>query len=157
MQACFYASESDNPARFECASGHKGIKGDKPFQCLGNNCNRIIFKVPAYQGGKGKHERIIRNEKDLWEYLDYALPLSAGRNAARLLLFTHNVCPQPFITDLSRELFRMHQFCGDNRFPYPGGYLDQLAIYVDAATVIENEKAKLRAEKIKAERKKYGR
>jgi len=50
----------------------------------------------------------------------------------------------------------MYQFCGDNRFPYPGGYLDQLAIYVEAATIIENEKAKLRAEKMKAESQRYG-
>ena len=141
MQFSFYAGNSDNPKRYDCASGLKAHP-----RCLTNR-KEIEIDVPNYRGGIGLHKRIIRNESDLWEYLDYALPLVPEYNAGRLLLFSASVCPAPFITTLSRDLFQMYQHCGQYRFPFPGCYLEQPAIYIEASNIIESEKAQLTAEK----------
>lgn len=137
---------SDNPRRFDCASGHP----EHP-KCL-NLQKEFEIAVNKFPGGDERHNRRIRSRDDIYKYLKYACRLLPEFNEIYHLLYA-NICPAPLITQLSVELYQMYQFCGTSRFPYPGGYLDQLEIYIQAAGIIASEESSLEKEALKRDGK----
>jgi hypothetical protein len=94
--------------------------------------------------GKGKKRWRLRSAEEAEDYI--ASITSEFPQIPELEALLHlcgsDVCPIPVITPLSAELARMYNFCRD-KFPYPGGFHDQLAIYVQAAGVISSVEAEI--------------
>lgn len=145
MQYQDFLSEVDRPERYDCARRAK----DHP-KCLSVQAEFEI-QVTDFAGGIGKHKRIIKNAEDIWKYLEYARDLVPEYNEIQHLLIVSgtDICPAPLFSRLSLELWNMVVFCGENRFPYPGGYFDQLAIFIDAARIINSERARLLRKRMK--------
>lgn len=120
---------------FDCAS------------CRGKNRKCLFFQRRLRidqidYDSSGKKTWYISSIEDLNRYIDHVQSICSydlPEIDAVLLVKGTDVCPIPFFTPLSIELLKMVQFCGDSHFPYPGGYLDQLLIYVDAYSVIRAE------------------
>jgi len=103
--------------------------------------SRIEITIPHFPGTDGRENRIIRTGEDVLDYLDYATGLAPEYSEMDHLLVVPgiNICPVPLFTELSVELYKMHQFSKRGLYPYPGGYFDQLAIFIEASGVISSE------------------
>lgn len=145
MQFKHFLSTKGSPGQFDCAS----CRG-KDRKCLLYQ-KEIEIKQIDYDasGSRLWHIGDIADIERYWDALD------AMRNSGAIvgdefyslyLVQGSQVCPIPIISNLSIELFQMHKACGENRWPYAGGYFDQLAIYLQAAAVINSEESRLMRE-----------
>lgn len=137
MQYADLRSRSDSTKRFDCTSEHEG----HPKNCL-NRLKEFEINVADFPGGIGAHKRRIKSADDIHDYLEYACGVVPELNEIQHLIRLR-ICPAPLITPLSFELYRMHQCCGNNRWPYPGSYFDQLEIYIEASAIIASEESAL--------------
>jgi len=133
-----YLSDIENPRLFNCASCQGRYR-----KCLFFH-NEIEIEQPDFNG-RGRKKWKIKSIEDAEGYLNSAMADAPDLMEIDhlLLLSGTNLCPIPLITPLSRELYKMHSLCGNGLFPYPGGYLDQLAIFIDANSIISAEEAAL--------------
>lgn len=148
MQFRDYLAEVDNPKSFDCIScqgrNHKCLLYDKSIEL-----EQLDFE------GKGRRKWVFQKPEDVEDYLaESIIQVPDSLEIEHLLLFAGtDVCPIPIITPLSMELARMNSFFQAGGFPYPGGYLDQLEIFIQAASVIAGEESDL----LKRRRKKDAR
>ena len=138
MQYRNYISRSDNPDRYDCASGHPNHP-----RCLFKE-ETIEINVPDFERGSGRI-RIIKNPEDVWDYLAYARRLAPACDEIEHLLEVSgiNICPAPLITPESIELARMCEFADRGLFPSPGGYFEQPFYFIEAVEIINAEENKL--------------
>lgn len=109
------------------------------------------INVPDFEG-KGTHKRRIRSRSDIYDYLHYAMGIYPGVSECDHLVTTAgiNICPVPVISQFSRQLYQMYQFCKQGSLPYEGGYLDQLEVYIEAAAIISTEESALAQKAVKS-------
>ena len=148
MQFRDYLREVDNPKSFDCIScqgkNHKCLLYEK----------KVELEQPDFEG-RGRKKWSFRKPEDVEDYLmENTARVPGTLEIEHLLVFAGtDVCPIPIITPLSVELARMNNFCQGGQFPYPGGYLDQLEIFIQAASIIGGEESDL----MKRRRKKNAR
>jgi hypothetical protein len=120
---------------FDCAS----CKSDR--KCFYKTDTLIIDQA---EFGKGRKRWEIKDWDGLCEYIDHFESLVGPIDELEAIYFVSgsDICPIPFITDLSVELSKMDGICGEHLFPYPGAYFDQLSIYIQAKEIIAGERAK---------------
>lgn len=138
MQFRDYLGEVDNPKSFDCIS------------CQGRNHKCLLYekKIKVEQldfEGKGKKKWVFQKPEDVEDYLTESITRVPGTlEIEHLLIFAGtDVCPIPVITPLSVELARVNSFFQAGGFPYPGGYLEQLEIFIQATSVISAEESDL--------------
>lgn len=138
MQFRDYLSEAENPKSFDCIS------------CQGKNHKCLLYEKmveveqPDFQG-RGRKKWALQKPEDVEDYLSECIAqVPDSLEIEHLLVFAGtDVCPIPIINPLSVELARMNSFFQAGGFPYPGGYLDQLEIFVQAASIIAAEESEL--------------
>lgn len=125
----------DNSERFNCAG-----ESDSHPKCL--------FRIPEIGinvDGITQGEKKIRTVEDILDFLESARGAYPELDDIEILLGVPqiHICPAPLISDLSYELSRMFQFFRNGILPYPGGYFDQLSVFIQAAGILSNEESRL--------------
>ena len=148
MQYLALVSEAKHPDRFDCTSGH-----ELHPQCLLRG-DDVKIEILDYDGN-GRQKRKLKSVQDIEDYLCYCKKFNPDTDDINFLLrvANANVCPNIYITNLSRELYNMVKICDGVQFPYAGDYGDQLEIYIDAMAIISQTENTIKKRKEKVKKK----
>ena len=139
-----------NPQRYNCISCQGEYR-----KCLHPRYGQGQIEIEYVPlTNEGKHETFtIKSFDDVSDYIDmFKKDRPNIVELGEILFGRHsNICPIPFFDDMTLELFNMVEICQKNITPEK--YLKLPAIFIDAANVINNEKARLMKMRLNANAK----